>query len=187
MAPFQFILGLYAVTSGLGLTLLVSSVAKMIEARNRTRRYWVHTCWLAFLFVVNVTSWLSLWAVKEHPTWSIFEALLLLLVPILLYIVSYLAVPNFDDADNLDLRIHYFRQSGWMQGLLLLALLSGSIGVRAIEGRWNISLADALRFAAMVILLPGIVSRRPAIHATQMIVLMLILVVALLQVAEPIA
>jgi len=50
------------------LTLLVSSVAKMIEARNRTRRYWVHTCWLAFLFVVNVTSWLSLWAVKAHPT-----------------------------------------------------------------------------------------------------------------------
>ena len=68
MAPFSFILGLYAVTSGLGLTLLVSSVAKMIEARNRTRRYWVHTCWLAFLFVVNVTSWLSLWAVKAHPT-----------------------------------------------------------------------------------------------------------------------
>jgi len=85
------------------------------------------------------------------------------------------------------LRIHYFRQSGWMQGLLLLALLSGSIGVRAIEGRWNISLADVLCFAAMVILLPGIVSRRPAVHATQMIVLMLILAIALLQVAEPIA
>ena len=187
MAPFQFILGLYAVTSGLGLTLLVSSVAKMIEARNRTQRYWVHTCWLAFLFVVNVTSWLSLWAVKEHPTWSIFEALLLLLIPILLYIVSYLAVPNFDVADNLDLRSHYFRQSGWMQGLLLLALLSSSVAVRAIEGRWDISLADVLRFAAMVTLLPGIVSRRPAIHATQMIVLMLILIVALLRVADPIA
>jgi len=54
---------------------------------------------------------------------------LLLLVPILLYIVSYLAVPNFDDADNLDLRIRHFRQSGWMQGLLLLARLSGSIAV----------------------------------------------------------
>ena len=187
MNPFQFILGLYAVTSGLGLTLLVSSVAKMIEARNRTQRYWVHTCWLTFLFVVNVTGWLSLWAVKGHTSWSVFEALLLLLVPILLYIVSYLAVPNFDDADNLDLRIHYFRQSGWMQGLLLLALLSSSIGVRAIEGRWDISLADVLRFAAMVTLLPGIVSRRPAVHATQMIVLMLILAIALLQVAEPIA
>ena len=187
MNPFQFILGLYAVTSGLGLTLLVSSVAKMIEARNRTQRYWVHTCWLTFLFVANVTSWLSLWAVRGHPAWSVFEALLLLIVPILLYIVSYLAVPNFDDADNLDLRIHYFRQSGWMQGLLLLAVLSGSIGVRAIEGRWNISLADVLRFAAMVTLLPGIVSRRPAVHATQMIVLMLILAIALLQVAEPIA
>ena len=83
MAPFAFILGLYAVTSGLGLTLLVSSVAKMIEARDRTRRYWVHTCWLAFLFVVNVTSWLSLWAVRGHQTWSIFEDLLLLLIPIL--------------------------------------------------------------------------------------------------------
>ena len=109
MAPFAFVLGLYAVTSGLGLTLLVSSIAKMIEARDRTRRYWVHTCWLAFLFVVNVTSWLSLWAVKDHPNWSIFEALLLLLVPILLS-TPYLAVPDFDDADNLDLQLHYFRR-----------------------------------------------------------------------------
>jgi len=89
----------------------------------------VHTCWLAFLLVVNVTSWLSLWASREHPTWSIFEALLLLFVPILLYIVSYLAVPNFDDADKFDLRIRHFRQSGWMQGLLLLARLSDSIAV----------------------------------------------------------
>ena len=69
---------------------------------------------------------------------------------------------------------------------LLLALLSGSMAVRAIEGRWNISLADVLRFAAMVTLLPGIISRRPAVHATQMIVLMLILIVAPLRVADPI-
>ena len=158
----------------------------MIEARNRTQRYRVHTCWLAFLFVVNVTSWLGLWAVKEHPTWSIFEALLLLLIPILLYIVSYLAVPNFDVADNLDLRSHHFRQSGY-EGTAPARAALRLDGVRAIEGRWDISLADVLRFAAMVTLLPGIVSRRPAIHATQMIVLMLILVVALLQVAEPIA
>jgi len=59
--------------------------------------------------------------------------------------------------------------------------------IEARDPTRDISLADVLRFAAMVTLLPGIVSRRPAIHATQMIVLMLILVVGLLQVAEPIA
>ena len=84
MKAFQFILSLYSIVAGLGITVLVRGVGQMIEARDRMRPYWIHSCWLVFLFVINVASWLSMWDARDHPTWTILEALLLLLVPMFL-------------------------------------------------------------------------------------------------------
>jgi len=186
MKAFQFILSLYSIVAGLGITTLVRGVGQMIEARDGVRTYWVHSYWLILLFAVNVTSWLSMWDVRDHGVWTVLEAFLLLLIPIFLYIVSYLAVPDLDKSDQRDMRAYYFRHAKWMQAMLLLALMSGSIAVRVIEGRWDIGLGDALRIAAMLVLVPGIFSRRPRLHSAQMLCLMVLLVVALQRVAAPI-
>ncbi len=186
MTGFSFILPLYSMVAGLGMSILVRHIGQMIEARDRMRRYWVHTCWLAFLFVVQVATFLSLWDLKDHSSWTVLLALLLLLIPILLFAASYLAAPNLADVGDLDMRLYYFKQSQWMQGLLLLALLSGSTAVRVIEGRWNMTLRDDLRIAVMLVLLPGIVSRRPTIHVAQTLSLILLLIIALQGVDTPI-
>ena len=70
--------------------------------------------------------------------------------------------------------------------MLFLSLMSGSIATRVIEDRWDIGLGDALRIVAMLVLVPGIVSDRPRVHAAQVLCLMILLVVALLRVASPI-
>lgn len=186
MKAFQFILSLYSIVAGLGITVLVRGVGQMIEARDRVRPYWIHSCWLVFLFVINVASWLSMWDARDHPTWTVLEALLLLLVPMFLYIVSYLAVPDPDKGGQCDMRGYYFTHSKWMQGMLFLSLMSGSIATRVIEDRWSIGLGDALRIVAMLVLVPGIVSDRPRLHAAQVLCLMMLLGVALLRVASPI-
>jgi hypothetical protein len=186
MKAFQFILSLYSIVAGLGITVLVRGVAQMIEARDRVRRYWVHSCWIVILFVVNVASWLSMWDVRDHATWTVLEALLLLLVPMFLYIVSYLAIPDPDNDDQLDMRAYYFMHSKWMQAMLFLSLMSGSTATRVIEDRWDMGLGDALRIAAMLALLPGIASDRPRVHAAQVFFLVILLVVALLRVVNPI-
>jgi hypothetical protein len=186
MKAFQFILSLYSIVAGLGITTLVRGVGQIIEARGRVRPYWVHSCWLLCLFAVNVGSWLSLWNVREHALWTPLDAFLLLLIPIFLYVVSYLAVPDLDESEQLDMRAYYFTHSRWMQGMLFLSLLSGSIATRVIEDRWDMGLGDVLRIVAMLVLLPGIVSDRPRLHAAQMLCLILLLVVALQRVAIPI-
>jgi hypothetical protein len=53
---FEFLLTLYAIVAGLGVSLLVRSIGQMIEGRDRVRLYWVHTCWLALIFVSHVVS-----------------------------------------------------------------------------------------------------------------------------------
>ena len=97
MSVFEFQLTLFAIVAGLGISLLVRSVGQMIEARDRVRLYWVHSCWIALTFVAYVVTWFSLWRYEEHAPWTVLQALLLLCLPILLYLISHLAVPELED------------------------------------------------------------------------------------------
>lgn len=187
MDALDFILGLYSIIAGLGLSALVKGVAQMIGARERLRLYWVHTCWIIILFGIQIVAWFGLWQLREHTAWSMLEAQMLLLTPIFFNAVSCLAAPALGEGSEFDMRTYYFQQAQWMQGLLFLALLSGSIAVRIVAGRWNMNPVDLLRIATMLILLPGIFSRRPGIHATQMICLLLVLALAIQRVVAPIS
>lgn len=186
MGVFDFILALYSIIAGLAISVLVKGIARMIKARGRLRLYWVHTGWLIFLFVVHVVNWFTMWEFRDHTTWTALQALLLLLIPILLNAVSYLSFAEIGEGNEFDMRAQYFYQAQWMQGLLLLAVLSGSIAIRVIETRWNMAADDLLRIVVMLILLPGIISRRPRIHEGQMICLLAVVLIALLWIVAPI-
>jgi hypothetical protein len=187
LSIFEFLLALYAIVAGLGVSLLVRSVGQMIEARDRVRLYWVHTCWIALVFIGHVVSWFALWRYAGHAPWTILQALLLLCVPILLYLISHLAVPELDDDRVHDMREYYFRHARWTQGLLLAVLVAGALAHLVIEGRLDLSGARGVRAAMAAILVPGIISRHPTVHAVQAALLLLIMLVAVSYVARPIS
>jgi hypothetical protein len=187
LSIFEFLLALYAIVAGLGVSLLVRSVGQMIEARDRVRLYWVHTCWIALVFIGHVVSWFALWRYAGHAPWTILQALLLLCVPILLYLISHLAVPELDDDRVHDMRDYYFRHARWTQGLLLAVLVAGALAHLVIEGRLDLSGARGVRAAMAAILVPGIISRHPTVHAVQAALLLLIMLVAVSYVARPIS
>lgn len=186
MGIFEFLLALYAIVAGLGVSLLVRSIGQMIEARERVRLYWVHSCWLALIFVAHVVSWFALWRFAGHAPWTIIQALLLLSLPILLYLISHLAVPELGDERVHDMRDYYFRHARWMQALLLGVLVAGAAAQHVIEGRADFTGAGAVRAFMALVLLPGIVSVRPAVHATQAVLLGVVVVIAVSYVAQPI-
>jgi hypothetical protein len=186
MTTFEFLMALYAIVAGLGISLLVRSVGQMIEARDRVQLYWVHTCWIALTFVAHVVSWFALWRFAEHEPWTVVQALLLLAVPILLYLISHLAVPELEDDRMHDLREYYYRHGQWMQGLLFAVLAAGFTAQVFIEGRTNFTGAGGVRAAMAVVLLPGILSRRPMVHSIQAVFLVAVMFYAVSQVARPI-
>lgn len=186
MSIFEFLLALYVIVAGLGVSLLVRSVGQIIEARDRVRLYWVHTCWIALVFVGHVVSWFALWRYADHAPWTVLQALLLLCVPILLYLISHLAVPELEDDRLHDMREYYYRHARWTQGLLLAVLVTGAVAHVVIEGRLDLSGARGVRAAMAVILVPGIISRNPRVHAAQAVLLLLVIVIAITYVAQPI-
>ena len=186
MSTFEYLMALYAIVAGLGVSLLVRSIGQIIEARDRVRLYWVHGCWIALIFVAHVVSWFALWRFIDHGPWTVMQALLLLAVPVLLYLISHLAVPELDDERVHDLREYYYRHGQWMQGLLLAGLLSGSAAQIFIEGRPDFSGGGMVRTAMALVLLPGIASRRPRVHSVQAVLLIGVMLYAVSQVARPI-
>ena len=124
------------------------------------RLYWVHTCWIALTFVGHVVSWFVLWSHVGHERWTVMQALLLLSVPILLYLISHLAVPELEDDRDHDMREYYYRQARWIQGLLL-------------------------GLAMTLVVAPGLFTLTPRVHAAQAVLLMLVMVVAVSYVAKP--
>ena len=186
MSVFEFLLTLYAIVAGLGVSLLVRSVGQMIEARDRLRLYWVHSCWIALVFVGHVVSWFAMWRHADHAPWTILQALLLLGAPILLYLISHLAVPELDDERAHDMRQYYFRHARWMQGLMLGVLVVGGLAHVVIEGRVDLSGSRGLRAAIALILLPGIVSLNPRVHAAQAVLLTLTVAIGISYIARPI-
>jgi len=145
LSIFEFLLALYAIVAGLGVSLLVRSVGQMIEARDRVRLYWVHTCWIALVFIGHVVSWFALWRYAGHAPWTILQA------------------------------------------LLLAVLVAGALAHLVIEGRLDLSGARGVRAAMAAILVPGIISRHPTVHAVQAALLLLIMLVAVSYVARPIS
>lgn len=175
MSPFEFLVSLYAIVAGLGLSLLIQSIGQMIEARDRIRLYWVHSFWLLLVFLAHVMSWLALWRFTKHDQWTILQVLLLLSMPILLYLVSHLAVPDLEDERTHDLREYYYRHSTWMHALMLGVIACGSAGQIYIEGRLDLSGVGLMRVAIVAALLPGTFSKKPAVHAAGAAAMLVIL------------
>jgi hypothetical protein len=175
LSPFEFLVSLYAIVAGLGLSLLIQSIGQMIEARDRVRLYWVHSVWLLLIFLAHVVSWLALWRFTKHDRWTVLQVLLLLSMPILLYLVSHLAVPDLEDERTHDLREYYYRHSTWMHALMLGVIACGSAGQIFIEGRPDFSSTGLVRITIAAALLPGTFSRKPAVHAAAAAVMLAVL------------
>ena len=66
------------------------------------------------------------------------------------------------------------------------ALLAGALAHYVIEGQFDFSGGRGVRAVMAVVLVPGIVSRSPAVHSVQAVLLLVIMVVAVSYVAQPI-
>ena len=192
MDPFEYFIGLYTIIVGLGIALLVRSIGQMIEGADRIRLYWVHTGWLLLIFVTHVMSWFFLWKYHGITQWKVPEALLLLLVPVLLYLASHLAVPEIEEyaPEKHDLRAYYYGRSRyrWIQGLVAAAIVATLLIDWLILGEETSALSVTNRFVTLAVLAPGVISPRPAIRQVQLIVMMgLVAVATALGLSQPIS
>jgi hypothetical protein len=174
MDKVSLLLTLYSIVAGLGITRLVQGVTDMIQARSKLRFYWMHSAWIVIIFLANILSWFALLRFATGAHWNVFNATLILFMPLVLYVASDLVVPPLDGERRTDLREYYFHNCRWFAGLLIGFIVISTAVQFAVERQADLSGGGLLRAITFLTLLAGVSSRRPAVQAAQTLVLLAI-------------
>jgi hypothetical protein len=172
MDKVSLLLTLYSIVAGLGISRLVQGVTAMIQVRSNLRFYWMHTAWIVIIFLAHITSWFALLRFASGAHWTVFNAMLTLFMPIVLYVASDLVVPPLHEERHTDLREYFFRNCRWLAGLMFGFVALGGAVQLAVERHVDLSGGGLLRILTFVMLVAGVSSRRPAVQAAQALVLL---------------
>ncbi|HET7228865.1 MAG TPA: hypothetical protein VFJ16_02550 [Longimicrobium sp.] len=143
LTPFEHLSVLISIILGLGLTHLLTSVHRLVQARKRVRTYWLSLLWVALIFVSQVEWWWASFARRDDAVWNFFYFLFVLAGPVTLYMAAAFALPEMEPGERYDLREYYFGNRGWFfafvaAGPALDAIRRGvEAGTLADFGAWS--------------------------------------------------
>jgi hypothetical protein len=162
--PFEYLSVLVSIIVGLGLSHLLATTARLIQARARTRLFGPTLLWMGILFVLQIQIWWAAFEWQQVGAWSFYSFLLFLALPIGAYLLSVLLVPDLDAPGPVDLRASYFANRIWFFGILtllpVLSLVHECVHGGAVQ--WDLDAAFRVGFAAVAIV--GLSVRRERVH-----------------------
>jgi hypothetical protein len=139
--PFEYLSVLISIILGLGITQLLTGFGRWLEQRATFRAYSPAIGWAAFLLIVHVQTWWSMFGLRHWPDWNFLQFSLVLLQPGILFLAAILVFPG--PKSNDDLRANYFLQRRWFFGLLMALLIVSVVKDLVRSGH----LPDALNLA----------------------------------------
>ena len=152
MEAFAHLSILISIILGLGIAELLSGFVRTIEKRRAVRIYSPPILWAFLLLLTHVQTWWSIFGLRSHLDWTFFQFSVVLLQPIVLYMLSALALPR--GSAELDLRANYFEHRRWFFALFA-SLLIVSIGKDlALSG--SLPSTTNLLFHAVLFCLAGV-------------------------------
>lgn len=120
MNPFDYLNVLISIILGLAIAKILTGLATVITARERVDFYWPPVVWAIWIFFISVQHWWAQWALRFMPAknWTFLDFSLLLLVPVGLFLLSALVLPEREEDGKLDLEDWFFRNREWFFGVM---------------------------------------------------------------------
>lgn len=102
---------------GLGVTRLLSGVARIVQHPNQYKLYPVHLAWVALLLLMLVHFWWWEFGLYAVETWTFGKYLFIVFYAVVLFLLSALLFPDslYDYASYEDF---FFKRRAWFFGLL---------------------------------------------------------------------
>jgi hypothetical protein len=118
VSQFEYLSVLVSIIIGLALTQLLSGAARLIQLRHRIRMHGPTLWWMLVLFLIDIQVWWVAFERRGNEEWHYFSFLLYLLIPVMLFLLSYLVLPDLGDEDTADLAANFDDNRAWYFGLL---------------------------------------------------------------------
>lgn len=160
---FEFVLGMYSIITGLGVSKLLEGVKNVLLTGRRPKGSELYIGMLVIGLLIHATAWLSLWSLRGVETWKVWSFLLVMLTPVLMFLYSSVTVSDNDPP--VDLGDYYFTNARKMHALLIIAISVNALTGFVLLGHVE-SLSHMLTRLAVVpaLLLCALMPRRNLLH-----------------------
>jgi hypothetical protein len=146
MNPFDYLNVLISIILGLAIAKILTGLAAVITARERVDFYWPPIVWAIWIFFISAQHWWAQWGLRFTTEWTFADFALLLLVPVDLFLLSALVLPDREDDGKLDLGEWFFRNRAWFFGIMFFLPALSIIEEIVRSGR----MASVLNFAFLL-------------------------------------
>jgi len=150
---FEYLSVLISIVLGLGVTHLLSGFGRWLERRDSLQTYGPTLAWAAFVLLVHVQTWWTMFGYREYADWNFLQFTVVLLQPVVLFLLATLLFPS-GDAPQRDLREYFLHQRPWLFGLLaalvVVSLLKDVVRDGSLPSPMNLGFHGAFLGIALV-------------------------------------
>ncbi|MBS1488839.1 MAG: hypothetical protein JST43_14760 [Bacteroidetes bacterium] len=123
MTSFEYVTVLISIVLGLGITQILTGVAKLIQRRERVRLYWPHLLWILFILFLHIQEWWVMYELKGYQPWRLPVFLFIMLYPINLFVMARLLFPDKMSGKKIDLKTYYYDNYRSIFALLVVSAI----------------------------------------------------------------
>ena len=163
MDAFSYLSVLLSIIIGLAITQVLQGYRALLLSRRRVKLFFPPLAWSAYIILIAVQMWWSSFGLANRPEWSFFAFTIILLQTILFYMMAALVLPDIPADETIDLRAHYFRESGPFYGIFAATVAVSITKNVTLDGGMNPIEWGFHAFFVSVGLLAAVV-RRPYLH-----------------------
>ena len=132
MEIFEYIAVLTSIIIGLGMAQLLLGLTRLIQHPEVAKPYWVHLCWVFYMFLYAVFWWWWEFQLGAITEWTFGVYLFVILYAFLVFLLCSLLFPaNFSGYDGF--KDYFYSKRAWFFGVLCFSEVIGW-GDTAIKG-----------------------------------------------------
>ena len=173
MSLFEFLMVMISIIVGLGISEVLTGVARFIRSRDSTQGYWVHSVLVTVIFVALLQQWWEIWGLRDVTEWDFVGVLMMLSGPVGLFLIAHLIFP--EPVQGAELREYYHGRMRPVWWLAAATVVFATAFRPLVMGSELFSPDNATSFVALALFVVLGISRQKIVHAVFVPLLLLIM------------
>ena len=159
---------------GFGLAELLSGIAQTIRHKEVVTFYWVHSIFVAIIFLALLQTWWEIWGVRDTPAWTFIGLLMMLGGPIGLFLSSHLIFPEHLAGSNL--RSFYYDKMSPVFWIAVFTVLVSSTFRPVVLGAQLFAMHNWSSFLLILIFASMAITKNALFHSCMVVIVFVAMV-----------